>query len=80
MTTPGVTLAFRAMTGGFPAAGMTDTERPGEQIFRELELADEGEFPLAELGCLRAFGLRVHLGVIILQVKAQNQQNLRTRK
>jgi hypothetical protein len=75
-----MTLACRAMTGGFSAAGMTGTQRTRKQVFGKLELADQSEFPLAEPGGLSALGLRFHLDVMILQERTQNRENLRTRK
>jgi hypothetical protein len=63
------------MAGGFSAAGVTDRQRTGEQVFRDWELADESEFPLAEPGGLRALGLGFHLEVILLQEEPQRQWN-----
>jgi hypothetical protein len=49
---------------------MADRQRTGQEILGKLELAKEYKFALAEPGGFRAFRLRVHLVVIILQESA----------
>ena len=73
-------VAVGAMAGGFTAAGETHRKRTGEHVIRQLELADEGEFPLAEPGGLGAFGVRIHLDVILLQEAPKHHHNSGTRK
>jgi hypothetical protein len=49
---------------------MADGERAGKQLLGERELAEQRKLALAEVGSLGAFGLELHLGVIILQEQA----------
>jgi hypothetical protein len=51
---------------------MAEGERTGEQIFGELELAEQSKLALAEPGGFRALRLRCHLAVIILQEVGQS--------
>jgi len=52
-----VPLASGAVAGRFSAAGMADGEGAGQEILGEGELAEQGEFALAEAGSLGAVGL-----------------------
>ncbi len=56
-------VAFGAMTGALATAQMTERERAGEAIRRDMETAHEFELALSESGCQRASGFVVHLNV-----------------
>ena len=73
-------LAFGAMAGGFAAAAMAEGERTRQQVFGEVELAEDGELPLPPAGGFGAFGFGVHLNTIMYSEESKIKHLFRTRK
>ena len=60
-----MTLAFGAMAGGLTATAMGQRQGARQQVFWEMELADEVELPLSPAGRFGAFGFAVHLTTLL---------------